>query len=40
MLKSGEYNVSESATASGFSNLSLFTKLYKKKYGITPKKET
>ncbi len=36
-LQSGEYNVSEAAYASGFSNLSFFIRLYKKKYGHTPK---
>ncbi len=39
MLQSGEYNVTEAAAASGFSNLSFFIRLYKKKYGHTPKKE-
>lgn len=39
LLQSGEYNVSECAEASGFSNLSFFIKLYKKKYGYTPKEE-
>ena len=38
-LQSGEYNVTEAAIHSGFSNLSFFIKLYKKKYGHTPKKE-
>lgn len=38
-LQSGEYNVSEAAETSGFSNLSFFIRLYKKKYGYTPKKE-
>ena len=38
-LQSGEYNVSEAAFESGFSNLSFFIRLYKKKYGHTPKKE-
>lgn len=38
-LQSGEYNVSEVAEESGFTNLSFFIRLYKKKYGITPKKE-
>ena len=38
-LQSGEYNVSEAAYDSGFSNLSFFIRLYKKKYGHTPKKE-
>ena len=38
-LQSGEYNVSEAAISSGFSNLSFFIRLYKKKYGYTPKKE-
>lgn len=39
MLRSGEYNVSETAALCGFSNLSFFTRLYKKKYGHTPKCE-
>lgn len=39
MLGSGEYNVSDAAAASGFSNLSFFIRLYKKKFGHTPKKE-
>ena len=39
MLASREYNVSEAAYNSGFSNLSFFIRLYKKKYGYTPKKE-
>ena len=38
-LQSGEYNVSEAAETSGFSNLSFFIRLYKKRYGYTPKKE-
>ena len=38
-LQSGEYNVSEVAELCGFSNLSFFIRLYKKKYGHTPKKE-
>lgn len=38
-LQSGEYNVTEAAEASGFSNLSFFTRLYKKKFGYTPKEE-
>ena len=38
-LQSGEYNVSETAELCGFSNLSFFIRLYKKKYGHTPKKE-
>ena len=38
-LQSGEYNVSEAAEAAGFSNLSFFIRLYKKKFGYTPKKE-
>lgn len=36
-LQSGEYNVSEAAYESGFTNLSFFIRLYKKKYGHTPK---
>lgn len=39
MIGSGEYNVSEAAQLCGFSNLSFFIRLYKKKYGHTPKKE-
>ena len=39
MLQSGEYNVSESAVATGFSNLSFFIRLYKKQFGYTPKEE-
>ena len=39
LLQSGEYNVTEAAVGSGFSNLSFFIRLYKKKYGHTPKKE-
>jgi AraC-like DNA-binding protein len=38
-LQSGEYNVSEAAYECGFSNLSFFIRLYKKKYGHTPKNE-
>lgn len=38
-LKSGEYNVTEAAYECGFSNLSFFIRLYKEKYGYTPKKE-
>lgn len=38
-LQSGEYNVGEVAELCGFSNLSFFTRLYKKKYGHTPKGE-
>jgi AraC-like DNA-binding protein len=38
-LQSGEYNVSEAANAAGFTNLSFFIRLYKKRYGYTPKKE-
>ncbi len=38
-LQSGEFNVSEVAEDSGFSNLSFFIRLYKKKFGYTPKKE-
>ena len=39
LLQSGEYNVTEAAELSGFSNLSFFIRLYKKKFGYTPKKE-
>lgn len=38
-LQSGEYNVSETATLCGFTNLSFFIRLYKKKFGHTPKHE-
>ena len=39
LLHSSEYNVCEVAEFTGFSNTSFFIRLYKKKYGITPKKE-
>lgn len=39
LLQSGEYNVTEAAEVAGFSNLSFFIRLYKKKYGYSPKKE-
>lgn len=39
LIQSGEYNVSESAEAVGFSNLSFFIRLYKKRFGRTPKNE-
>ena len=38
-LTSGEYNVTEAANSVGFSNLSFFIRLYKKKFGHTPKSE-
>ena len=38
-LKSGEFNVAEVAESLGFSNLSFFIRLYKKRFGHTPKKE-
>lgn len=38
LLQSGEYNVSEAAEAAGFTNLSFFIRLYKKKFATTPKK--
>lgn len=37
-LESGQYTVAETAEACGFSNLSFFTRLYKRKFGHTPKK--
>ncbi len=37
MLESGEYNVSETAGKCGFTNLSFFIRLFKMKYGHTPK---
>ncbi|MBQ9796337.1 MAG: helix-turn-helix transcriptional regulator [Clostridia bacterium] len=39
LLGSGEYTVSEAAESCGFSNLSFFTRLYKRRYGHTPKDE-
>lgn len=39
LLQSGEYTVSETAELCGFSNLSFFIRLYKQKFGHTPKKE-
>lgn len=39
MLQSGEYSVAEVAISSGFSNLSFFAKLYKNKFGYTPRNE-
>ena len=39
LLSSTEFNVSEAAYATGFQNLSFFIRLYKKKYGYTPKNE-
>ena len=38
-LQSGEHNVFEAAQAVGFSNLSFFIRLYKKKFGHTPGRE-
>ena len=38
-IKSGEYNVSEASESVGFTNLSFFIRLYKKKYGHTPGNE-
>ncbi len=38
LLQSGQYTITETAEACGFSNLSFFTRLFKKKYGHTPKK--
>lgn len=37
LLRSGEYNVSEAAESVGFSNLSFFIRLYREKFGHTPK---
>lgn len=39
LLQSGEYNVAEAAEATGFTNHSFFIRLYKKKYGNTPKQD-
>jgi len=38
-LQSGEYTVSEAAESTGFPNTSFFIKLYKQKFGHTPKNE-
>lgn len=38
-ILSGEYNVTEAAESVGFENLSFFIKLYKRKFGHTPKRE-
>lgn len=38
-ILSGEYNISEASESCGFSNLSFFIRLYKRKYGHTPKTE-
>lgn len=38
MIESGEYNVSETAEKCGFTNLSFFIRLFKEKYGNTPKR--
>ena len=37
LLEGGDHNVSEAAEETGFSNLSFFIRLYKRKYGCTPK---
>jgi len=39
MLETGKYNVAQCAYASGFSNLSYFSKTYKNIMGISPAKE-
>ncbi len=39
LILSGKYNVSESAEASGFKNLSYFSKTYKKLFGSLPSKK-
>lgn len=39
LIKSGQYNVSESAYMSGFNNLSYFTKVYVKHMGNAPSNE-
>ncbi len=38
-IQSGEYNVSEAAESVGFTNRSFFIRLYKRKYGHTPKQD-
>lgn len=37
-LESGQYTVAETAEECGFSNLSFFTRLYKRRFGHSPKK--
>ncbi len=39
LLASGKYNVGESAERSGFTNLSYFTKIYKRYMGVLPSQE-
>lgn len=39
LLRSGRYNISESAFASGFNNLSYFAKSYRKYMGVLPSKD-
>ncbi len=39
LIQHGTYNVSESAYQSGFHNLSYFTRLYKRRYQVSPSKE-
>lgn len=39
LIKSGQYNISECAELSGFSNLSYFTKTYRKHMGKKPSEE-
>lgn len=38
LLRSGKYNVSETMTQVGFSNLSYFTRCFMELYGVSPKK--
>jgi AraC-like DNA-binding protein len=35
-LKSGDYNVTEAATMTGFNDLGHFRKVFKKEFGVTP----
>lgn len=39
LLKSGDYNVSDAAYASGFNQLAYFSKAYKAHFGVSPKED-
>lgn len=36
LLKSGDYNVTEAATMTGFNDLGHFREVFKKEFGVTP----